>query len=606
MNPSLVFALFIIIGAFNGISNIFVFLLLLTWFILTKGSDFKYIMLSILCIGYLSFVHAIRLPNHIITCAKVITHYESGGILEIHKQRYRTFDSLEPNLSSFCATFSIKENSNLIRKSLDPITRAQSASRIMGSIKFKDISNVNFGQIERFKSNIRNLIFPEKDDDMFWMIHHSGLWLSSLLSIISSFLNLFFKKNKVNLTIHAIIGFFSWLMWDQRTIRLLLLSCARLLKIPHQKAQAWVFIIILLMFPYSIVSLSFLFPFVLFVVKSCRFKRIDYWIILIAFQQTVFASWSLVFIFSYSILGHLLWWSHLIQAMFPHLDVLNTISNVLKEIHHMFKISGGISGGTFFAFLGLVALTHRLKYWRLLTISVLTLFMIQPLRWLPQAHFINVGQGHATLFRYQASVLIDTGKANQSHYLKYYLNYHTVKSLDALIITHDDEDHAGGVDSLIEEKYISSIYPHKTTWSSNHWSITSLLDKRYEESNEDSGIYFIQLPNLKILVTGDAYHEQEKQLINLYHDLKVDVLLAGHHGSKTSTHPDFLAHINPKLVIISAQSSIYGHPHKETLRTLFKHQVLSYQLEEVGDLSIYCFPWFNLVLSSGGGFAIMR
>jgi competence protein ComEC len=607
ISPSFTFGLFIVVSAYNGLSLIHTIVLLILWFILTQGTEAKMILLCVVLLGYLAIVHAIKLPDEITTCAKVINHYETGGVIEIKKQRFRTFEPIDRHVSSLCATFSIKSKPHYLRVSLDPLTRAQQASRQMGTITFKNNFEAKSHNLEVIKKDLKDFIFPDRDDDMFWMIHHSGLWMSSLISILSSTLNLFLKKEKVNLIMHSLLVGFSWLMWDQRTCRLLLLSCARLLKFPHQKAQGLSFIVLILMFPYSIISLSFLFPFIIFILKSCRFKLFDQWLILIAFQQAMFATWSMILLFSYSFIGQLLWWGHMFHRVLPQFQLLHFMSRNLNDIHNILKVPGGLRPGTFFTCLGCLALTQRCKFLRLMSVIFLMLWMIQPYRWLPQVHFINVGQGHATLFKHKHHyVLIDTGKQSHSFYLKYYLNYHHVKTLNALLITHDDEDHSGGVKTLFEEHFFATVFPHKTSWSSPHWSITSLLEQQYEESNEDSGIYLIQLPKLNILITGDAYHEQEKQLINMYHDLKVDVLLAGHHGSKTSTHPDFLSHINPKLVIISAQSSIYGHPHKETLRTLHKQQVISYQLEKEGDISIYCFPWFNLVLSSGGGFAIMR
>jgi competence protein ComEC len=607
ISPSFTFGLFIVVSAYNGLSLIYILILILLWFILTKGTEFKMILLCVTLLGYLAIVHAIKLPNELTACAKVITHYDSGGVMEIKQQRFRTFEPIDRHVSSLCATFTMKDNDHYLRLSLDPLTRAQQASRQMGTITFKKLIETKTHAIEVLKKDIRDFIFPERDDDMFWMIHHSGLWISSFISILASTLNLFLKKEKVNLLIHVMLVCFSWLMWDQRTCRLLLLSCARLLKFPHQKAQGLSFIVLILMFPYSIISLSFLFPFIIFILKSCHFKSFDQWLILIAFQQTMFASWSMILLFSYSFIGQLLWFSHMIQRFFPQFQILHFISRNLNDIHKLFQVPGGFNSGTFFACLGCLALTQRFKLLRQISVIFLILWMIQPLRWLPQVHFINVGQGHATLIKYKHhQVLIDTGKQRHSFYLKHYLHYYHVKNLNALLITHDDEDHSGGVKTLFEEHFISTVFPHKTSWSSPYWSISSLLEQRYDESNEDSGIYLVQLPKLKLLITGDAYHEQEKQLMNMYHDLKVDVLLAGHHGSKTSTHPDFLSHIDPKLVIISAQSSIYGHPHQETLRTLHKQQVLSYQIEKEGDIILYCFPWFNLVLSSGGGFAIMR
>jgi competence protein ComEC len=607
MNPSLIFALFLVVGVNNGISTGLVSLLIVIWGYFTKGKDALYILLALGLISYLSIVHNIELASNQTTCAKVITHYEIGGILEIDNQRYRTFDSISPHVSKICATFLIKKSVSYQRISLDPLTRALKSQRIVGTIKLSDISFERTSYFIPLKTKIKDVIFPDRQDDLFWMIHHSGLWISSFLSIISSFLHLFFKHKRVNPILHGIVCVFAWLSWDPRTSRLLMLSCARLLNIPHQKVQGWVFVLLLLIFPYSVISLSFLFPFVLYVVKSCRINKFNQWIIMIALQQFVFASWSFILILAYSSIGQLLWWAQLVHRFFPQLDILSRLSNFLNNVHHYSRINGGLSGSVFFTILGLIALTQQFKFWKRLSMVLILILMIQPIRWLPQVHFINVGQGHATLLQHRnESILIDTGKRSQSGYLKHFLASKHVKLLQALLITHDDEDHSGGVEVLIEEKIIQSTYPHKTSWNSKSMNITSLLDVRYEDKNEDSGIYLIQLPNLTMLITGDAYHQQELQLINMYHNLKVDVYLAGHHGSKTSTHPDFLAHIDPKIVIISAQSTMYGHPHKETLRALFKQQVMSYQLEQVGDISIYSLPWFNLVLSSGGGFAIMR
>jgi competence protein ComEC len=606
MNMALVFSLFLVVSAYNGVSLFLIIVTLHLWMIYSKGQDLVYIVLVIALLSYLSLVHSIDLPSLQTTCAKIVTHYEIGGVIEIQKQRYRTFDELKLNASSLCADIEIQKATDYQRISLDPLTRSLKSNRIMGTINISNVSEIKINPIVRFKHQLKDLIFPDPQESMFWMIHHSGLWLTSFLSIISAFLQLIFKQKKVNLILHILIVGFSWLMWDPRTVRHLLNSCARLLSIPYQKAQSWSFILIILIFPYSIISLSFLFPFVIYIMKSCRFKLVHQWIILVALQQFVFASWSIILLFAYSTIGQILWWSHGVNALIPKLNILNHLSEILNALHHNFKFTGAISGGAFFTILGLIALTQRYKYWRVVSLLFIMVLMIQPIRWLPQVHFINVGQGHATLIKYHESVLIDTGKNNQSQYMKHFLNAKHVKTLNALLITHDDEDHSGGLETLIKEKMIQEIHPHKTSWNSSSLSITSLIHDRYDESNEDSGIYLVQLPRLNILITGDAYHTQEHQLIKQYHQLKVDVYLAGHHGSKTSSHPDFIAHINPKVVIISAHSSIYGHPHQKTLRTFSKQQVLSYQLEHVGDISIYCFPWFNLVLSSGGGFAIMR
>ena len=68
------------------------------------------------------------------------------------------------------------------------------------------------------------------------------------------------------------------------------------------------------------------------------------------------------------------------------------------------------------------------------------------------------------------------------------------------------------------------------------------------------------------LFTGDLEEEGEQELIATYPNLPVDVLKAGHHGSKGSSSSEFLAHISPQIALISAgQNNRYKHPHQETL-----------------------------------------
>ncbi|NLY53675.1 MAG: hypothetical protein GX060_03490, partial [Firmicutes bacterium] len=68
--------------------------------------------------------------------------------------------------------------------------------------------------------------------------------------------------------------------------------------------------------------------------------------------------------------------------------------------------------------------------------------------------------------------------------------------------------------------------------------------------------------------TGDLEQEGEKELMQAY-DLAADVLKVGHHGSSTSTSPEFLEHVNPKYaVILVGAGNDYGHPHREILARL--------------------------------------
>src|SRR5690606_224157 len=76
-------------------------------------------------------------------------------------------------------------------------------------------------------------------------------------------------------------------------------------------------------------------------------------------------------------------------------------------------------------------------------------------------------------------------------------------------------------------------------------------------------------PYQNFLLMGDAGWEPEYQLLQDYHELKVDVLVLGDHGTQHSSAYQFLEVLQPKLAIVSAgQFNRYGHPSQLTQQRL--------------------------------------
>ena len=75
----------------------------------------------------------------------------------------------------------------------------------------------------------------------------------------------------------------------------------------------------------------------------------------------------------------------------------------------------------------------------------------------------------------------------------------------------------------------------------------------------------------------------EETLKATYPDLPVDILKAGHHGSKGSSSEAFLDHIQPELALLSAgKNNRYKHPHQETLNRLAERQIASLRTDQDG------------------------
>ena len=105
-------------------------------------------------------------------------------------------------------------------------------------------------------------------------------------------------------------------------------------------------------------------------------------------------------------------------------------------------------------------------------------------------------------------------------------------------------------------------------------------DKGYKhDPNNESVVGRLVYGDFSMMFTGDAEKAEESTIISAFADkVKSNVLKAGHHGSKTSSSPEFLRAVKPEAVVISCGAgNDYGHPHKETMK---KYRSLNLQIFE--------------------------
>ncbi|MEX0593516.1 MAG: DNA internalization-related competence protein ComEC/Rec2 [Balneolaceae bacterium] len=214
---------------------------------------------------------------------------------------------------------------------------------------------------------------------------------------------------------------------------------------------------------------------------------------------------------------------------------------------------------------------------------------------------LDVGQGDAIHIQTPNGLhlLVDAGpKQAAEQVLIPYLNASGVERIDTLLLTHPHADHTGGVLSLSEEMAIGSIVrasradsdasaesldmlgvPIQVLDGGEIWEMDPalrlyVLDTRVVDATVNNRSLVIKLVygETSFLLTGDAERRQESDLVRTYGTwLGVDVLKAGHHGSKTSSQRLFLRFVDPSWTIISAGwMNRYGHPHRETLERLHR------------------------------------
>lgn len=210
-------------------------------------------------------------------------------------------------------------------------------------------------------------------------------------------------------------------------------------------------------------------------------------------------------------------------------------------------------------------------------------------------HFLDVGQGDAILIDdHDFEILIDGGVAAEGKDVVTYVSNYVEGSLDVLIATHEDADHIGGLSAVLEAYQVDSIIDNGRSTDTktyqnykNHVNAEGAnyqtddraqqislpsggilqivpMSGNYSDSNDNSVVSVLDYQNIEILLTGDLSTEVSDANVSKFYD--VDVLKAGHHGSRTSVNSAFLKTVQPEIVIISAGlDNSYGHPHAEAL-----------------------------------------
>jgi competence protein ComEC len=110
----------------------------------------------------------------------------------------------------------------------------------------------------------------------------------------------------------------------------------------------------------------------------------------------------------------------------------------------------------------------------------------------------------------------------------------------------------------------------------------------FTSENNQSCVLKIQSGHGTVLLTGDIEAEAESWLVATYGDqLKADVLIAPHHGSKSSSTAGFLQTVQPEYILIPAgYRNQFGHPHKEVLARYKNSKAIWLNTADSGAISV--------------------
>ena len=414
------------------------------------------------------------------------------------------------------------------------------------------------------------------------------------------------------------------------------------LNIDNSNLVLFLFSILVIINPYNIYNIGFLFSFIIsftlircsklikgkFIIKSLKISLISFFssmpVLINNFFEVNFLGIILNIIYI-PFVSYILFPLSLVTVLFPSLDnILYMFISYFEKITDFFSnikfLSFSICKMNIFLiiiyyiiFIYILKRKKKLIYKIIIAIISLT-FLINNGRIVNnEVSILDVGQGDSSLIRLKnKNILIDTGgninyDISKNILIPYFKSV-GIKKIDYLVLTHGDYDHMGEAINLVENFKVEKVIFNCGPYNDLEQELIKVLDKKkikyyscikelnidnnklyflqtkeYDNENDNSNVIYSELNVYKFMFMGDASVTTEKEIMNKYNLPDIDVLKVGHHGSKTSSSKGFINVINPKYSIISVgKNNRYGHPNKEVLENLSKSKI--YRTDQDGSI----------------------
>ena len=201
-----------------------------------------------------------------------------------------------------------------------------------------------------------------------------------------------------------------------------------------------------------------------------------------------------------------------------------------------------------------------------------------------------------------------------------------IKTLDYVIISHFDEDHVGGILTVMQElKVKKAIIARQFENSNNYKKFIKLAQEKkikvivveagdminiekdiklkvlWPDSknkinenvlNNNSLVCKLEYKNFSIMLTGDIEEIAENAILNKYKNnakiLNANILKVAHHGSKSSSTEDFIKAVMPEIALIGVgKDNSFGHPSDGTIERLNKIKCKILRTDENGEIELF-------------------
>jgi competence protein ComEC len=220
---------------------------------------------------------------------------------------------------------------------------------------------------------------------------------------------------------------------------------------------------------------------------------------------------------------------------------------------------------------------------------------------------LDVGQGLAAVVQTAHHVLVfDTGprfgpeQDSGETVVLPFLRSQGIEQVDMLVISHGDNDHRGGAEALLRQLPVLAIRTSVpwffaswqvdyclagTTWlwDGVRFSFLSPTSQQLNQGNNSSCVLRVATQNNAVLLPGDIERNAEKWLVQQGALLAADIIVAPHHGSKTSGLREFIAAVHPQYVLYAiGYRNRYHFPQESVMQTYREGGVVSYDTVSAG------------------------
>ena len=232
---------------------------------------------------------------------------------------------------------------------------------------------------------------------------------------------------------------------------------------------------------------------------------------------------------------------------------------------------------------------------------------------------LDVGQGQSVILSSGDTwMLVDCGSGNSwydaGEIASHQLQTMGCRRLDGLLLTHYDRDHISGVAGLLARMDVETLFlpilpeDDEVCAVIMEMAVSRGVDVRLitekervrlgkaevnifppaddVSSNEQGLAVLVSFDEQDFLLTGDMDAAGERQFMRAYDLPDIEILVAGHHGSKYSASADLLEKLKPETVCISVGNNSYGHPADATMRRLAEQGCAVYRTDLHGDIWI--------------------